>query len=41
MTHLVNAAKAVKDDSVKVTPGTVGDLVGEVKRQKKTKRAGS
>ena len=41
MTHLVNAAKAVKDESFKVTPETVGDLVGEVERQRKTKRAGS
>ncbi len=41
MAHLVNAAKAVKDESFKVSPETVGDLVGEVERQRKTKRAGS
>ncbi len=41
MTYLVNAAKAVKDESFKVSPETVGDLVDEVMRQRKTKRAGS
>lgn len=40
MNYLVNAAKAVKDESFPVTRETVGDLVEEVLRQKKTKRAG-
>lgn len=40
MQHLVNAAKAVKEDSFPVTRETVGDLTREVLRQKKTKRAG-
>lgn len=40
MGYLVNAAKAVKDESFPVTKETVGDLVGEVERQKKSKRAG-
>ena len=38
--YLVNAAKAVKDESFPVTKETIGDLAGEVLRQKKTKRAG-
>lgn len=40
MQYLVNAANAVKDESMPVTPETVGDLVGEVERQRKTIRAG-
>ena len=40
MQYLVNAAKAVKDESFPVTKETVGDLVEEVLRQRKTKRAG-
>ena len=40
MEYLVNAAKAVKDDSFPVNKETVGHLVGEVLRQKKTIRAG-
>ena len=40
MGYLVNAAKAVKDDSFPVTKETVGDLTEEVIRQKKTIRAG-
>jgi molybdate transport system substrate-binding protein len=40
MEYLVNAAKAVKDKSFPVTKETIGDLSGEVLRQKKTTRAG-
>ena len=40
MEYLVNAANAVKDVSQPVTRETVGDLVGEVERQRKTIRAG-
>ena len=40
MTYLVNAAKAVKHDTFPVTEKTVGDLMEEVLRQKKTIRAG-
>jgi molybdate transport system substrate-binding protein len=41
MKHLVNAAKAVKDERYPVNAKTVGDLIGEVKRQRKTVRSGS
>ncbi len=41
MNYLVNAAKAVKDDKYPVNAKTVGDLIGEVERQRKTTRAGS
>lgn len=40
MEYLVNAAKAVKDESFPVNKETVGDLVEEVERQKKSIRAG-
>ena len=40
MEYLVNSAIAVKDASFPVTNETVGDFIGEVERQKKTKRAG-
>jgi len=40
MEYLVHAAKAVKDESFPVTKDTVGDLVEEVLRQRKTERAG-
>jgi len=40
MEYLVNAAKAVKDESFPVNEKTVGDLTEEVLRQKKTTRAG-
>jgi molybdate transport system substrate-binding protein len=40
MEYLINSAKAVKDESFPVTKETVGDLAGEVLRQKKTTRAG-
>ena len=40
MEYLVNAAKAVKDKSFPVTKETIGDLSGEILRQKKSKRAG-
>jgi len=40
MEYLVNAAKAVKDESFPVTEETVGDLIEEVLRQRKTTRAG-
>ncbi|HOP46164.1 MAG TPA: molybdate ABC transporter substrate-binding protein [Desulfobacteraceae bacterium] len=40
MEYLVNAAKAVKDESFPVNKDTVGDLIEEVERQKKTVRAG-
>ncbi|MBN1842429.1 MAG: molybdate ABC transporter substrate-binding protein [Deltaproteobacteria bacterium] len=40
MEYLVNAAKAVKDESFQVNEKTVGDLIEEVLREKKTKRAG-
>jgi molybdate transport system substrate-binding protein len=40
MEYLVNAAKAVKDESFPVTKETIGDLAEEVLRQKKTTRAG-
>ncbi len=41
MEYLVNAAKAVKDESYPVNADTVGDLIEEVERQRKTTRAGS
>jgi molybdate transport system substrate-binding protein len=41
MKYLVNAAKAVKDKSYPVNAKTVGDLIGEVMRQRRTTRAGS
>lgn len=41
MRYLVNAARAVKDESFPVTPETVGDLIEEVERQRKTLRSGS
>ncbi|MCP4714910.1 MAG: molybdate ABC transporter substrate-binding protein [Deltaproteobacteria bacterium] len=41
MEFLVNAARAVKDDSLPLTPEAVGDLVEEIKRQRKTIRSGS
>ncbi len=41
MEHLVNAARAVKDESFPVTAETVGDLIDEVERQRKTLRAGT
>jgi len=40
MEYLVNAAKAVKDESFVVNTKTVGDLIEEVMRQRKTTRAG-
>jgi molybdate transport system substrate-binding protein len=40
MEYLVNAAKAVKDESFPVTKETIGDLAEEVLRQRKTVRAG-
>ncbi|MBN2040621.1 MAG: molybdate ABC transporter substrate-binding protein [Spirochaetes bacterium] len=40
MRFLVNAAKAVKNKSYPVNEKTVGPLIGEVLRQKNTKRAG-
>jgi molybdate transport system substrate-binding protein len=40
MNYLVHAAKAVKDESLAVNEETVGDLVEEVERQRKTIRAG-
>ena len=40
MQYLVNAAKAVKDNSFPVNEKTVGDLSEEVLRQRKTIRAG-
>jgi len=40
MAYLVNAANAVKDESLLVTEETVGDLRGEVLRQRKSERAG-
>ncbi|MDD3991653.1 MAG: substrate-binding domain-containing protein, partial [Desulfobacteraceae bacterium] len=41
MRDLVAAAAAVKDESLPVNAETVGDLVEEVERQRKTVRAGS
>ena len=41
MEYLVNAAKAVKDETFPVTRETIGDLIEEVMRQRKTIRAGS
>ena len=41
MEYLVNAAKAVKDESYPVNADTVDDLIEEVERQRKTTRAGS
>lgn len=41
MRHLVNAARALKDETFLVTRETVGDLTGEIARQRKTVRAGS
>lgn len=41
MKYLVNAARAVKDNNYPVNSKTVGDLIGEVQRQRKTTRAGS
>ncbi|MDD4870627.1 MAG: molybdate ABC transporter substrate-binding protein [Kiritimatiellae bacterium] len=40
MEYLVNAARAVKDESFPVSKKTVGDLVKEIERQRKTVRAG-
>jgi molybdate transport system substrate-binding protein len=40
MEYLVNAAKAVKDESFPVTKETIGDLAEEISRQKKSVRAG-
>jgi molybdate transport system substrate-binding protein len=40
MEYLVNAARAVKDESFPVTKEMIGDLIEEVLRQRKTKRAG-
>jgi molybdate transport system substrate-binding protein len=40
MEYLVNAAKAVKDDSFPVNNETIGDLAEEILRQRKTIRAG-
>jgi len=40
MAHLVNAAKAVKDKSLPLTEEFIGSLAGEVKRQRKSIRAG-
>ena len=39
--YLVNAARAVKDKTFPATRETVGDLIGEVERQRKTLRSGS
>lgn len=41
MTCLVNAARAAKDDKIEVNRETVGDLIDEVRRQKKTRRSGT
>jgi len=41
MQHLVNAARAVKDESYPATSETVGDLIEEIERQRKTVRSGS
>ena len=41
MTWLVNAARAIKDDSFLANDETVGPLIKEVVRQRKTIRAGS
>lgn len=41
MEYLVNAAKAVKDETFPVNSETVGDLTEEIERQRKTIRAGS
>jgi molybdate transport system substrate-binding protein len=41
MRFLINAAQAVKDIDYPVTEETVGDLTGEVLRQRKTRRAGN
>jgi molybdate transport system substrate-binding protein len=41
MTWLVNAARAVKDDSFRADAQTVGPLLSEVVRQRKTLRAGN
>ena len=41
MTWLVNAAKAVKDEGFEATAESVGPLMKEVVRQRKTTRAGS
>ena len=41
MRMLVNAARAVKQEDYPVTEETVGDLIDEVLRQRKTRRAGN
>jgi molybdate transport system substrate-binding protein len=41
MTWLVNAAKVVKDESLEANEEAVGPLIKEVKRQRKTTRAGT
>jgi len=41
MTWLVNAAKAVKDPTFPANEKTVGPLIKEVVRQRKTRRAGT
>ena len=41
MVYLVDAARAAKDDKIEVSRETVGDLINEVIRQKKTKRSGT
>jgi len=41
MQYLVNAAKAVKNPALPMTPEIIGDLAGEVLRQRKTRRAGN
>jgi len=41
MTWLVDAARAVKDESFEANRDTVGPLIKEVVRQRKTKRAGN
>ncbi|MBN1142618.1 MAG: hypothetical protein JXB25_12615, partial [Deltaproteobacteria bacterium] len=41
MEHLVNAARALKDETFPANAETVGDFIGEVQRQRKTLRAGT
>lgn len=41
MQYLMNAARVVKDDTLPVTAESVGDLIEEVERQRKTIRSGS
>jgi len=41
MTWLVNASKALKDESVRTDEKAVGPLIKEVERQRKTSRSGS